>query len=806
VKAQLDALARRIDRLARQPQQVRDRWASVLAPVLRLTGWRPALATERLTELVARIQLGDTPDVIPARSIDWLLEHAIDELAENVTRTEWGLVANGRVPDGYSGWLWRMARTLHRARAWARQPGHRAVLGEIIADEADRACALLPKGTGAPLARGIDPLIDAALAETRLLGRQRRWLEAARQVLLQANAAGAVDAAAARARQTLIARRIARLDRLEAAGVLADVDLAYQAREARGRGELQRLHAVLSALEESGVLSGDDELARLSGGAIDRLWTDKDGSRTFADARAGSLRRSHRDVFGDALMTAVERAYARAPQNLDEIVARRRKEKGAEFELEAEFFREWQAYLSPLGVGATLSAAVAVGGCFDLGFAAAPARATGLAGPRLVRHPTEQLTLEPAESLDDLPNAMIGDPRLIVPDLAAGKLLARRYLEAGRDGRRGGLGPGGEARVYLLDGSSSMLGPRARMRDALLIAELATLVNRWRDADRLYNPVLYFRYFNEVLGDNHRVATAEEALGAIDTVLARVRFGGTDIQTALVASFEQVREARREDPELAQAQIVLVTDGESDIDPAKLLAAREQAGDLPIGVSIIALGTENAALRRLAADQRAKGERVFYQFMADEELKDLAEGRTGGLAIHAPEGASADRLGGEVASLVEELDRHTRDLDAAGIQRAQEVPGALASVGLDATTELEPGELARRAALENDRQSLERAFTRAFPAPPPASPEVVLATRDEIAIVLPTLTTIAEVVGMFGAGPLDRQADAIAILHRLLTEGGLPPWRYDEIVAAPPPDVAAALVAVREASLFQPRA
>src|SRR6185295_15451103 len=98
---------------------------------------------------------------------------------------------------------------------------------------------------------GVDPLIAAANAETRSIGRQRRLLEAARQQLLDVSAAVRLEPTAERARRVMIARRMARLDRLEAAGVSPDVDVGYQLRESLARGETQRLFAVLSALEQT---------------------------------------------------------------------------------------------------------------------------------------------------------------------------------------------------------------------------------------------------------------------------------------------------------------------------------------------------------------------------------------------------------------------------------------------------------------------------------------------------------------------------------------------------------------------------
>ena len=81
---------------------------------------------------------------------------------------------------------------------------------------------------------------------------------------------------------------------------------------------------------------------------------------------------------------------------------------------------------------------------------------------------------------------------------------------------------------------------------------------------------------------------------------------------------------------------MLVTDGEAGIDEEAIRRARENVGAIPVGVSIIALGTENPELRKLAARQRARGERVFYQFVDDDELQTIVDGDTAGLRSICP--------------------------------------------------------------------------------------------------------------------------------------------------------------------------
>jgi hypothetical protein len=310
------------------------------------------------------------------------------------------------------------------------------------------------------------------------------------------------------------------------------------------------------------------------------------------------------------------------------------------------------------------------------------------------------------------------------------------------------------------------------------------------------------------------VATPEEALAAIPEVVGTIRTGGTDIQEALLASFAQIREAVEADPDLAAAQVVLVTDGEAPVDAAVLERARAEAGRMPIGVSIVALGVENPALRQLAARQRERGERVFYQFVDDQELASIVSGVSAGLPVHLPPGASGVELSGEVRRVVGEIAQHLRGIDAAEIARAAELPAGLGEVGLSPETALDLGSRARLAALENDRVTLEHSFLRLFPHPdgseaagaagaaaprPPARRHRAAALAD----VLTALATVTEVVDLVGASALERQADAVEILERLLRDTGVAPWEYAALVQQPPPALREALRAVHGASRFR---
>lgn len=822
-------LSDRLERLAGPSDDGRFSWSRLFGRLLRTTR-TPKIRTEALTCLLDRIEFGYagslrpiTPDrAARTREADVLrlqaegIEPATDlygaavrELTRNISRAERTSFVHGRLPDGHLDRLWRLYQITDRASEWVVDRARRPLLRQLICAEA--RCALAPLTTagshGEPHpVHGVDALIAAANAETRSIGRQRRLLEAARQQLLDAGAALRLDVEAERARRTLLARRIARLDRVEAAGVARDVDLGYQVREAAERRELPRLCAALSALEESAFVAGDLDLHRLARRASEVLW----GSaidRGRGDARTQSLHISGEQIFGADFRAAVARGYKAGQQELERFRSIRGSNQDVALVFSGDHLAEWERYLSVDSTDELVAAAVAADGCFQVGVPGSLGRVAGeTLRAELVPFPQQDMVLEPIGTVNDLAGVVIGDPRSVLLDLAAGRLLARRYV-AWRPHRSGVRRMQNEVRVYVLDGSSSMLGPRARMRDALLLAELSSLSTRLQDPNRTGDQVLYFRYFNDEIGETRRVASGEEALAAVDEVLGKVRYGGTNIQGALLASFEQIRLAAANDPDLARAQIVLVTDGEASVDDEAIQRAREQVGEIPVGVSIIALGDENTALRRLAARQRAQGQRVFYQFIDDDELESIVARETAGLPLHLPPARAQQPLGVELQSVLADIDRHLRRIDADQIGHGAEIGAALAEVGLPASA-LDQRTRARMAALENDRVLLDAAFLRAFPSvaavdaePAAATPPASLASP-HLAEVVSSLATVAEVVETFGAGPVERQADAIELLERLLAEASVPPWEYAELVQQPSPAVANGLRAVHAAARF----
>jgi hypothetical protein len=795
VKARLEKIAERIGRLARRPEQVRRFWAKVAGPWFRLIRWTPRLSTDKIAQLSSF--LGSPKVDFEGRVGGRLLRAAIAELEANVALTERQVVVFGELQTANVSWLWRLFQLVYRAQQWLEDPDSRSKQMLFRAEGqhhgADPLAIYDSRGQPGSLMRCVEPLIEVARGEARFLGRRRRMLQAARRLLLEAAAAANIKPEAVQIRRAYLSAQITRIDRLQAAGLSPEIDLTMQLRQAADRGDLPGVHVAMTAISELAASAGDVGATELANRGLDQLWGDRDR----CDPREGmdSMALSIQETFGSQIVGTVGKAYADAPAQLPEL----RRRWGEEYD--EYFFTMAARYLTERPGWATLCAATSVDGCFDVGGVASPARA-GEANRtiREVRFPTQNLQLSNAQAIEDIPNALIEDPRTVMPWFAAGRLLTRRYvLDAVK--RDDIPKHKTEIRFYVLDGSASMLGVRARMRDAILLAELGTMTERMNDAYRRLSPVLYYRYFNLEASETRRIATREQALAAISEVVSTIRVGGTDIQAALLDSFAQIEAARSASAELAQAQIVLVTDGAAPVDESAISIARARCADLPIGVSIIALGEENSALRKLAANQHAHGEQIFYQFMDDYELHDVIEGRTAGLPIHLPREMLDQKISAELKAVVADMEQHTRRLDTEALEGATALPAAIAEVDLR-PDQLDETTRARIEAANRDQQALQQRFLRWFPRVPERAPEPFASKLDEKNVERTgrVLAVVLEAMEMAAARSLDLQLDAIEIVERLLLDEHLLPWRYADTLKRYPGRLARVLTAIHAAA------
>lgn len=376
---------------------------------------------------------------------------------------------------------------------------------------------------------------------------------------------------------------------------------------------------------------------------------------------------------------------------------------------------------------------------------------------RRVPYPTQTLTYEIATGLHEFQNFVIQDPRSLLYDLAANQQLLRAYLEEEPPPRPKKIRKTA-VRVYVCDASGSMHGPRARFRDAIMIAELNNLRVRARRGQP-FDP-LFFCYFNDEPTSLVRVDNAADATWHIQKLFEHSPAEGqTDITLALVSAFQEIRAARGNDPYLAHATVVLITDGEDRVDKAQIQKERAPVSDVELNLSFISLGEENTDLRSLVLEQRQKGGRAFYHHLSDREI---ASART--------EFDSAFR------TLL------PRDVEASPAAMEQLLPQ------LDALLEVARGGEVKTAAPP------EQSFDAFFPAPPEA-PSPPRANADQVARLVDILDAVTEAAGL--ALPDSRASEAVVLIQHLLNVYGIALSEYLAVLGQNLPAVKEALERVR---------
>ncbi|MFK7986017.1 MAG: hypothetical protein AB8I08_08295 [Sandaracinaceae bacterium] len=752
VRARLDALEDRLKPLWSDPASLRQQ-ASWLARVwLRLSG--AGRGPRFSSDALSRFRADETADELER----WARyrESIVREFEENVERLERSARVEGEAPAPILTWLFSLhawvqsmerATGGHASLALTRGIASRAALGPPPEEDPGSAIALA----------GIDALLNEAAQETERVSRRRHLLEAARRLLLDAEAAAPI-AKPFEGRRAIVATELLHLSRIEQAGVDPHVALSHQVERSARRRQLGRAASACAAMV---YLHAGQPRADLP---------------LIVRSLAGHLPSgapSADELLPNAVSDAVTRGYRRAREQnaaalggagLSDVLALRRHRQ----------YLSGDAHLSLLRM------ALGVDGVFDVGGRLERERIDfEVPTADVVPFPTAELELHPVQEPSEARHAIVEDPRLLLHHLASRRLLQRRFVHRSRrTHRRSGLRAA--VRFYLLDGSSSMLGARARMRDAVIVAELASLVSRLERPSERIRSLLYYRYFNSDTDVTRRVASIPDALSAIEEVLGTMRGGRTDIEGALLDSLALITENRSNDVELSRAQIILVTDGAAPLDAA-LIAKTQQTLDIPVRVSVIALGEPNPELRQLAVEQRAAGLKVLYHQVSDHELDEWERGWAEGdwpafAADDARLRASLDAPEQTLGELAGLSDRDPSSDDPEALLQG------LREVGLD-EAHLTEGARARLELARRDERSLRRRFDRLFPVPERSPASVPRRDDDELTVALDALSVVSEVIAVAFSDEATAMRDAIAILERLLRERGLAPARYLELAA-----------------------
>lgn len=373
---------------------------------------------------------------------------------------------------------------------------------------------------------------------------------------------------------------------------------------------------------------------------------------------------------------------------------------------------------------------------------------------RRVPYPTQLMTYEFTNRVDDIEYFVVAHPGALILDLASGRQMVRAYLEEEPPPKPKRVKKTA-VRVYVLDASGSMHGSRARFRDAILISELNAI--RVKAKVGLPFDPLYFSFFNDVPTELARVDSGQDAARQIEKLFKESPAEGqTDISLALMAAFDSIGKAQGKDPYLSRATVVLVTDGEDGVDLELIRKTKKPYEGLEIDLSFISLGEENPDLKSLVLEQRQGGGRAFYHHLSDGEIQ---------LAKTEFDSAWRTLLPTEAPLTDDALERLLPHLEA-----------------LEAIAERRPSPHAPRA----DAQ-----FDALFPERPPkgrAPPKLVARLVD-------ILEAVAEAASL--APPDVRAAEAVTLLNHLMGIYELTPARYLEAVGTPDEALERALARVR---------
>lgn len=563
-------------------------------------------------------------------------------------------------------------------------------------------------------------LAQRAMGEVENSAKKRRDLDLAYELLLRMAAETKGDRE--RSRQLRIQVGAAR-ERVRSSPVVRSLDELVRHVRHTARKDPSTAWRSMRSLYERAVEAGDSGLAEVAAAALQSM--PKEGSLKDAVERSSGLRsvgwneRTRRELAEELAAGGKSGVEDRLAAELAKLAFDLDDDRRRAMELAmgcARFFDVEDALAEEVVEAET---------------------ATSRPIQRRVPYPTQLMTYETTNSLDHLNHFVLDRPGALVLDLASGRQMVRAYVEIEpppkqKKARQTAV------RVYVMDASGSMHGSRARFRDALLISELNAI--RVKAKVGLPFDPLYFSFFNDTPSELVRVDSGDEANKRIEALFENSPAEGqTDIVLALEAAFDSIGKARGEDPYLARATVVLVTDGEDGVDLQRIKKHQRPYEGLDIALSFISLGEENPDLRSLVISQRDEGGRAFYHHVSDAEIQ---------LARTDFDSAWRTLLPADVPVTTDVLERllpHLEALEAIAQRRDVRAP-------------------------EPDTPQFDALF--------PERPTTAVAAAGKLERVIDILDAVAEAVAL---APADgRRHEAALLLMHLLGVYGIPLTRYLE--------------------------
>lgn len=252
-----------------------------------------------------------------------------------------------------------------------------------------------------------------------------------------------------------------------------------------------------------------------------------------------------------------------------------------------------------------------------------------------VRHVTSFPEMQIADDVDDLPDVPAEE---LGPDwlrrLLDGDLPKTAYREETEHQVEVGQEKTVEAQMFLLDVSGSMThqeiqgpwvfcsGQRWLLRNAIFISALNTFSvdARIKGLEDFLN-MLFYRTFGERVGPLNAIRSNKEALSKLKEMFNMQGIeNSTDLQSALETAYGDVRTAKGVERALRDAKVVVVTDGQTQLNIETLLEAQDIGGTRVV-THVFAVEEQNEELKELS--RRSGIGRAFYYFIqnaADQKL------------------------------------------------------------------------------------------------------------------------------------------------------------------------------------------
>ncbi len=215
----------------------------------------------------------------------------------------------------------------------------------------------------------------------------------------------------------------------------------------------------------------------------------------------------------------------------------------------------------------------------------------------------------------------------------------------------------------LYDTSGSMINDPADLQAAIIAAFVGKGMSRRSPVTGKPLARNILMGFDEEVHTIHRVLSDDDAKDIIQNYRTRLKNteGDTNIQLAIEKALLEIiaaqKEPSRRDP-LARANIIVMTDGEADLDLDRLRALRKQIDPrTPVQIMFIAINGSNPKLMEFSLESGKAGfDRGFYRQFTLEHVKELvAESRAPVSLANDTKRFHSDRPAKELSGDIESL-------------------------------------------------------------------------------------------------------------------------------------------------------